>query len=169
MAYITKEQVEEFCGKYAEDGATMPDIYTEASMEAVANYLGYEPEAADYTETVTGDGTGTLAVKAPVLGLTTINGETPGDAYTVKNYVKSMAGVFKMGKRYTVAYRGGFETVPSKIVICALQIASLFWESAGGNLAVSSTSFADTGSRVFNNFKIDRFLESINEYRCYNA
>lgn len=56
-------------------------------------------------------------------------------------------------------------TVPAIIRLTTLQIASLFWESAGGNLAVSSTSFADTGSRVFNNFKADRFLEQIQSYK----
>lgn len=56
-------------------------------------------------------------------------------------------------------------TVPEIIKTTALQIASLFWESAGGNLAVSSTSFADSGSRVFNNFKADRFLEQIAAYQ----
>lgn len=56
-------------------------------------------------------------------------------------------------------------TVPPIIRLTTLQIASLFWESAGGNLAVSSTSFADTGSRVFNNFKADRFLEQITAYK----
>lgn len=56
-------------------------------------------------------------------------------------------------------------TVPQIIKTTALQIASLFWESAGGNLAVSSTSFADTGSRVFNNFKADRFTEQIEKYK----
>lgn len=63
--------------------------------------------------------------------------------------------------KYTVTK----STVPELIKNTALQIASLFWESAGGNLAVSSTSFADTGSRVFNNFKADRFLEQIAAYQ----
>lgn len=62
-------------------------------------------------------------------------------------------------------YTTTVSTVPEIIKITALQIASLFWESAGGNLAVSSTSFADTGSRVFNNFKADRFLEQLENYR----
>lgn len=62
-------------------------------------------------------------------------------------------------------YTTSVSTVPALIRTVALQIGSLLWESAGGNLAVSSTSFADTGSRVFNNFEADRYLKSIDDYR----
>lgn len=56
-------------------------------------------------------------------------------------------------------------TVPALIRTVALQIGSLLWESAGGNLAVSSTSFSDTGTRVFNNYQADRYLDAISEYK----
>ena len=59
----------------------------------------------------------------------------------------------------------GYQAVPEIIKTTALQLASLLWESAGGNLAVSSTTFADTGSRVFNNFTADRFLKQIAQYK----
>ena len=39
------------------------------------------------------------------------------------------------------------------------------WESEGGNLAVSSTTYSDNGSRVFNNFRADRFLEELETYK----
>lgn len=55
--------------------------------------------------------------------------------------------------------------VPAKIRTAALQIASLLWESAGGNLAVSSTSYADSGSRTFSNYSAERILKDLEPYR----
>lgn len=66
---------------------------------------------------------------------------------------------------YKIAYSAGFAHVPDRIVNVALQVASLIWESEGGNIAVSSTSFGDNGGRVFNNFKADRFLSDLDGYR----
>lgn len=55
--------------------------------------------------------------------------------------------------------------VPAKIRTAALQIASLIWESSGGNIAVSSTSYADSGSRTFNNYSAERILKDLEPYR----
>ena len=64
-----------------------------------------------------------------------------------------------------MTYTAGWESVPQDIVEVAKQVGSLLWESANGNLAVNSTSFADTGTRVFNNYTPDRFLKNIDSYR----
>ena len=73
--------------------------------------------------------------------------------------------MFEEGKKYCVTYRAGYEEIPALIETTALQIASLLWESAGGNLAVTSTSFGDMGGRTFQSFKPDRFLEQIKDYK----
>ena len=74
---------------------------------------------------------------------------------------------FIKGVKYTVTYTAGYAymQVPEVIRQVALQIAALFWESAGGNLAVSSTSYESSGTRVFNNFQADRFLKQIQMYK----
>lgn len=86
-----------------------------------------------------------------------------------KNYLESNfgKGVFYEDCLYEIVYTAGYlpEEIPAKIRTVALQLASLMWESAGGNLAVSSTSFADTGSRQFNNFTADRFLKEIEPFK----
>lgn len=58
--------------------------------------------------------------------------------------------------------------VPSLVKLTALQIASLFLESAQGNIATSSTAFADMGTRVFNNFQIDKLLSQLEPLRLYD-
>ena len=98
----------------------------------------------------------------------TLNGWESAKNYIVR-YEGNNSVMFPKGALYSVRYSGGFSQVPQMIVQTALQIGDLMWESAGGTLAVSSTSFADTGTRVFNNFKMDRFLEQINGYRIYGG
>lgn len=174
MEFIDQEALENFMQKYPQEGDTQPQSYCNAAMEAVADYLGYDPEEQTYTQTIKGDNGGIMALKAcHITEITTfkVNGEThPVTELEIvddaKNYIEfADSSVFRMGVKYTITFKAGWENVPDLIKTTALQIASLFWESAGGNLAVSSTSFADTGSRVFNNFKMDRFLDQIAKYK----
>ena len=174
MNFITQTDLENFMGKFPKEGDTQPQEYCNSAMEAVEDYLGYNPELQTYTQTIKGDNGGLLSLKA--CHITEITEFKIGDEVhdpaeleiidEVKNYVEFSDGsIFDKNKKYTVTYKAGWSTIPSIIKTTALQIASLFWESAGGNLAVSSTSFADTGSRVFNNFKMDRFLDQIEKYK----
>ena len=151
-----------------------PDTYCKSAMEQVADYLGYDPELQTYTQVIKGDG-GTLAAlqAMPIQSITalSIDGAT-GNPTTLEvekmNYICFKDNsVFQKGSRYSITFTAGYESVPDIIKTTALQIASLLWESAGGNLAVSSQTFADTGSRVFNNFTADRFLKQIAKYKRY--
>lgn len=178
MAYITVDMLEEFTGKYPEDGASMPGVYVASALDTVARYLHYDPEPGERSVTIWGDGTDTLVLPAPVLSLISVrvNGreqELDGWEWR-KNYLSHRLDcrgleLFDSIQKIEVSFMGGLDPVPGKVVTTALQLASLYWESAGGNLAVSSTSFADEGTRVFNNFHEDRFLDQINEWRIYNV
>lgn len=191
--YITKEELEDFVKKYPED-ETLVEQYAKAAEEMVEKYLGYSPELKEYTTTRYGDNGRLFELEAfPLneLEKVTVNGnEIDVSMFRIKakNYLEYNygKGVYSSDSLYSLTYKAGFEVtteeqtdtetnetktvitqnkVPSKIRTVALQIASLMWESEGGNIAVSSTSFADNGSRVFNNFKADRFLDEIKEYR----
>lgn len=174
MNYITQTDLENFMGKFPKEDDTQPQSYCNSAMEAVKNYLGYEPEQKTYTETIKGDDGEMLSLKACHI-TELLEFSVDGVAHDVselvivdenKNFLEfSDSSIFKKGSKYTLSYKAGWEIVPALIKTTTLQVASLFWESAGGNLAVSSTSFADTGSRVFNNFKMDRFLEQIISYK----
>ena len=176
--YITVESLEEFTHKYPEEGAVMPQVYVDAARETVEQYLHYDPDKKDYVFSLWGDGTETLVLPAPVLSLqsVTVGGEPQdiGEWEFTKNYLRhrlrnGLFEIFSSMQKIEVAFTGGWDPVPRKIVTAAHQIADLYWESAGGNLAVSSTSFADQGTRVFNNFSESRFLDQINEWRIYNV
>ena len=91
MAYITVEMLEEFAGKFPEDGAAMPAVYASAATDAVARYLRYDPELREYTVKVWGDGTDSIALPAPVASLISVrvNGreQEPGGWEWKKNYL----------------------------------------------------------------------------------
>lgn len=174
MAYITQAELESFIGKFIDNEDFKPQQYCDSAMEMIQNYLEYDPELHEYTTVIRGDGGQIGVLEAfPIVEITglEVNG-VAADHNNLeglrKNYIVfSDDSKFQVGNKYRVTYIAGFEEIPAIIKTTALQIATLFWESAGGNLAVSSTSFADTGSRVFNNFKADRFLEQIKEYKRF--
>ena len=172
MSYITKEELEDYVGKFPEN-EELVQHYCDAATEAIQNYLGYDPESSKYTAERYGDDGKLFELAAfPLIELISV--EVNGNAVDTgifrvrdKNYLEYNLGegVFYSDSVYKVTYRAGHETVPQKIKDTALRLATLMWESAGGNLAVSSTSFADNGGRTFNNFKADRFLEEISCYK----
>ena len=172
MNYITPLMLQSFMDKHVDDEDTKPQSYCNSAMEMVRDYLGYDPESQEYTQIIKGDNGALAALCAkPISEISAFSidgvehdaGELEVEA---ENYICFVDNsIFKKGSRFTVTFTAGFEEVPEIIKTTALQIASLLWESAGGNLAVSSTSFADTGSRVFNNFTADRFLKQIAQYK----
>ena len=170
--YITAENLEDFIGKYPDDSA-LPAQYAAGAEEMVESYLGYSPEKKEYTTSRYGDGGYLFELEAfPLVEIKSyrVNGaEADSSVLRIrsKNYLENGYGreAFAHDSLYEMTYTSGYEEVPQKIRTVALQIASLMWESAGGNIAVSSTTFADTGSRQFNNFTADRFLKELEPYR----
>lgn len=172
MAYITKEELEDYVKKYPEENSLL-EQYVNAAEEMIENYLGYSPEKKEYKTVCYGDDGKLFCLESfPLIELKEVKiNDNIVDSllfrikkrnYLEFNYGK---GVFCSDSLYSLTYTAGFEKVPSKIKTVALQLASLMWESEGGNLAVSSTTYSDNGSRVFNNFKADRFLEELEAYK----
>ena len=176
MAYLTAEALAEYMNKVPEDGDTKPQEYADGATAIVNNYLGYDPESAERTETVKGSGYHQIRLNArhitEIVSVSCEGEDIPAERFCASadskdsNYIEFVDGsVFAAGHRYTVTYKAGWKSVPQDIVEVAKQVGSLLWESANGNLAVNSTSFADTGTRVFNNYTPDRFLKNIDAYR----
>lgn len=172
MTFITSDMLQSFMDKHVDDDDQKPQSYCNSAMEMVRDYLGYDPESQTYTQTIKGDNGSLAALCAmPITEIAafSVDGtEHQAEELEVEknNYICfADSSVFRKGSKFTVTFTAGFAEVPEIIKTTALQIASLLWESAGGNLAVSSTSFADTGSRVFNNFTADRFLKQIANYK----
>lgn len=178
MAYINAQDLMRFQDKIideTEGNIAQLNSYCKSAEQMVEKFLNYSPESKSYSIDIKSDGGNLLELGAmPVTELTGvyIDGEESDlSLYTfhdARPYIrKKDFSNFQKGSIYTVTFTAGYsaEDFPEIIKTTALQIASLFWESSGGNLAVSSTSFADTGSRVFNNFTADRFLSQLRMYR----
>jgi len=178
MSYITSSDLLLFQNKVideTEENLALLNSYCRAAEQEIKKYLNYDPESQDYTSKILSDGGELLELEAmPITALTavTVDGEeTDVTLYEYKAdrpYIRMVDfSPFTKGSVYEVEYTAGYtdSNFPEVIKITALQLASLIWESSGGNLAVSSTSFADNGSRVFNNFTADRFLKQLAMYK----
>ena len=172
MAYITRDDLINFAKKTPKAGDTLPDDYVNGAMEMVNRYLGYNPEKQTITTKKRGDDGKLLELESmPITEIksASVNGNDLDVSLFCVNKDNLIEfedlSLFASDSKYTFTYVAGYEVVPEVIKVTALQLACLLWESAGGNLAVSSTSFADTGSRVFNNFTADRFLKQIENYK----
>lgn len=169
MNFITAEELEAYVNKYTDD-KTLLEMYCNAGMEAVADYLGYSPESTELEVERYGMDSLYLALDAPVIEIE--SAEKDGEEIDVltlkvsdKNLLEfSNRSKFNTNSVYKIKYKGGFSEVPSKIKNTALQIAAMYWERAGGNLAVNSISLAD-GTRQFSNRSPSFFLSEIEQYK----
>ena len=173
MAYITPEDLKKFSDKFPSDESLLQN-YCDSAEKIIEDYLGYSPESQNYETSARGINSHFFPLEAkPVTEIASVtqDGETVdlSQIRVVKNtnYIAfDDDSKFLDGVKYTVNYTAGFSTVPAPIVTAALQIASLLWESAGGNVSVTSTSYLDSASRTFQSFKPDRFLEpNIGKYK----
>lgn len=172
MTFITADDLINFAKKIPDEDDNSPQTFADSAMEIVEEYLGYNPEEQTYTTTRRGDGGKLFDLSAKPINeikKAFIDGvETDVSLFTYEKKSHRISflsdNVFSKNSIYEFTYSAGFATVPNIIKTVALQIADLLWESSGGNLAVSSTSFADTGSRVFNNFTPDRFLKQLDDF-----
>jgi len=178
MAYINANDLMRFQNKIideTEENIEQLNSYCKSSEQMIEKYLHYCPEIKEYTKRIKSDGGNLLELGTmPISEVTSVfidDVESDVSLYsfeTEKPYLqKSDFSNFQKGSIYTITFTAGYTTedFPEIIKTTALQIASLFWESSGGNLAVSSTTYADTGSRVFNNFTADRFLKQLDMYK----
>lgn len=183
MSYITVDDLINFAKKVPDEEDNSPQKYVDSAIEMVTKYLGYSPEEQNYKTVRRGDGGKLFELEAkPINEITKVLiNETEINSnlfYFEKDShrIKFLNGdVFQKSNLYTFTYLAGYKnklveekeitTVPYIIQITTLQVADLLWESSGGNLAVNSTSFADTGTRVFNNFSADRFLKQIEQFK----
>ena len=178
MAYINAYDLMRYQNKIideTEENLNQLESYCKSAEQMIEKYLHYCPESKVYTKRIKSDGGNLLEVGAmPITELKSVlidDEESDVSLYSFeveRPYIqKADFSNFQKDSIYSVSFTAGYseEDFPEIIKTTALQIAALFWESSGGNLAVSSTSYADTGSRVFNNFTADRFLHQLDLYK----
>lgn len=183
MAYITVDDLINFAKKVPDEEDNSPQKYVDSAIEMVTKYLGYSPEEQNYTTVRRGDGGKLFELEAkPINEITKVLINETEIEPNLFYYEKDSHRIkflndddFQKSNLYTFIYSAGYKNkienekeisqVPYIIQITTLQVADLLWESSGGNLAVNSTSFADTGTRVFNNFSAERFLKQIEQFK----
>lgn len=125
----------------------------------VADYLGYALAQASYTHTFKGEGRDYIQLKArpvtdPVTAVT-VDGvsKTPGDYFIDEENLVSKSGeVFASGAAVVVQYQAGWAAAPDCVQIAIMEIATLKYTQAAGQIGVTSQSMDGGNSRTFVNF-----------------
>ena len=169
---ITVEDLKQYANIFPESDDLLV-TYIKSSQFIVEDYLGYAIEQADYKKRYDGLGYPDLRLGIkPIKNITKLvaNDLTLSD-YTIEgDFILLSKGTFLIGiKNVYVEFTAGYELdeVPEIMKMTVLRIASLLATEADGNIGITSKSFADTGTRTFQNFtNFDKFLKPLSRYRC---
>jgi hypothetical protein len=168
MSYVPVNDLQKYSNVHSDSG--LEQNYIDAAENIVNTYLGYSPTLHAYDHLFDGTGTHELQLRAkPVQALidVAINGET----IPVSDFRFARDGefiyynrIFPDGaKNIRVEYNAGWgmipdddvvngEYLPEIIKMTVLRIASMLQAEADSNIAVSSKSFGDSGTRTFVNY-----------------
>jgi hypothetical protein len=182
MSYVKIDELRAYSGAHEEDALLQG--YIDSAENIVNNYLGYSPTLRGYVHYFDGTGTGELQLRArPIVTITgvEINGEpvplTEFYGGTESEYL-FYKSIFPAGKRNVkAAYDAGYGVTPGDdeanggylpgiIKLTVLRIAALLQTESGGNIGVTSKSFAESGARTFvNTVNFDKYLIQISGYK----
>lgn len=151
---------------------TMKESMLSAAQGVVEEYLGYSPESAERTDIVQGIGNNHLYLFAqPISAVSsvTINGNTLAstDYDICGNYLRLKNGVWPSGTDVSVTYTAGWSgaNIPALIKMTILQIATLLLEESGGNIGVTSKSFAEDSRTFINYTNFSKWLKKLDTFR----
>jgi hypothetical protein len=182
MSYVTVEELQKYSNVYGD--TILQQNYINSAEGIVNTYLGYSPTLHDYNQYFNGNGSHELQLKAkPIQGIINVeinNKSVPlSEFYFISNNeFMYFDKLFPCGKRnIKVEYKAGWgitpdddianrEYVPSIITMTVLRIAAILQAESDSNIAVSSKSFADSGTRTFINYtSYDKYLLPISIYK----
>jgi hypothetical protein len=182
MPYVSVEELRQYTEAHEEDSTLQR--YVSSAENIVNTYLGYSPALYTYTHYFDGAGTGELQLKArPIAAVTSV--EIDGEAEPLSGFYTAgeseflySKGIFPAGRRNVkVEYDAGYGItpgddqansvyVPEVIRLTVLRIAALLQTESGGNIGVTSKSFADSGTRTFvNTVNFDKYLVQLSSYK----
>ena len=169
---ITVEDLQKFTSVIPDDEYDLQDIYVGSAIDAVVNYLGYNPESAEYTKHFDGDGTGILYL--PHMHVTEVTSvsidDTVIDNFIVDdNKIVLRNGIFTKGySNIEVSYSAGWNdtNMPYSIKHAALRIAGLMQQEGQNNIGLTGKTIPNEGSRTFYNFtSYNKYLLPISAYK----
>ena len=169
--YITTEDLQDYVKSYPDDTDEFAG-FVNAAIAIVNGYIGYDPELHTTTKKMDGTGCNLLNIlDAPIVSVISLSVDgVPVDSasYVVRDeYIILLGGLmFNPGTaNIEITYSAGFSPVPGDIVQTALRIAGVLHAESDGNIGISSKSFGESGSRVFLNSNLERYLVAIDKYK----
>ncbi|MDR1159839.1 MAG: hypothetical protein LBK69_04355 [Syntrophomonadaceae bacterium] len=182
MSYISATDLQKYSNVYSD--AILQQEYIDAAENVVNNYLGYSPTLHLYNSVIDGKCSHELQLKAkPIQSLIGVAIDsavipTTDFYYTNDSEFIYYDKIFPYGnKNITAEYTAGWgvtvdddenngEYLPKIIKMTVLRIASMLQAESDSNIAVSSKSFADSGTRTFINYAdYSKYLTPISIYR----
>lgn len=143
----------------------------DAACEIVNAYLGYDTSVKVHHDYLSGIGINRIYPMArhitEVTGLT-VNGAEVSDYELIDDHIRLNAGVFPEGvENIEIRYSAGWteSQLPDSIRITVLQIASLMFQEANGNIGVTSKSMGDNSRTFVNYTNFDKWLSKIDNWR----
>jgi hypothetical protein len=182
MSYVSLEEFKKYSNVYGEDD--LQQNYIDSAENIVNTYLGYSPTLHNYIQYFNGTGANELQLKSKPIA-TIISVEINGESIPLSEFSIFMDSefiyynkIFPCGKRnIKIEYDAGYgitidddvvnsEYVPSIIKMTVLRIAAILQAESDSNIAVSSKSFGDSGTRTFINYTdYSKYLLPISIYK----
>jgi len=168
----TIEQLQKYSGVYTDEENKTQEMYLGAAENIVENYLGYYPILKSYKKVLSGSGFSDLRIGAkPIISLERV--VIDGIEQDLNNYIFDDDSVIckhdifpKGRKNICIDFIAGYETVPELIKLTILRIAALLMCESDSNIGITSKSFGDSGTRVFQNYtNFDKYLLPISCYK----
>lgn len=143
-------------------------LYLNAAQEVIESYIGYKLELQEYQDSIIPASAGhTLSLRAAHILELVIN-DKPAEIIRQNVNIIETKTYTNKGAVLNVTYKAGFtaNTIPSIIKLTMLRIASLMASEEGGDIAVTSKSFGNDGSRTFISTRnYAPFLKEVDAYR----
>lgn len=169
----TVDELQKYSGVYVDDTSSQ-EMFLGAAQGIVENYLGYEIEQRTYMRLYSGLDFADLRLgvkNVTEVARLTINGaEVSADRISIDDdAVILKSGVFTAGTKnvyaeFTAGY--GAESVPELMKLTVLRIAALLQSESDSNIGITSKSFGDAGTRVFQNYtNFDKYLLPLSRYK----
>ena len=171
---VTRDEFEKYSGVYTDENNTLPELYIQSAENILFNYLGYDPTPQNYRHVFNGNGESYLRVGVkPIWLVAEVRiGNTAQDLGNItfdNDTIYLLNGTFPEGKgNITVDFSAGYNEIPAIMKMTVLRIATLLQSEGDSNIGITSKSFEESGTRVFQNYtNYDKYLIQCSKYKLF--
>lgn len=169
----TVKELQDFTGVYENSESSQSELFLGSASDIIINFLGYNPTLQSYKLCFNGSGENYLRLETKPIQK--INGiEINGIIEPLEDfYFDDDTLLYRGSKKFPegiknvlVDFEAGFENVPDLIKLTCLRIAAILQTEADNNIAITSKSFGESGSRTFYNFtNFQKYLLPISKWK----